>query len=184
MKWKLVDLDAVPAQSWRNGRGLTRELLAWPDAASWRVRLSVADISASAHFSRYEGIERWFAVVEGDGVVLHAHGSERLLTRADAPLRFDGGVPMYCTLLEGETRDFNLMAPPGAAQMWRVRGRRSLRAGAGQLLAVYCHHEPAQVKLGGSRLDVPPRHLAWLQVEETAAGTLACDHALWMEVAP
>lgn len=184
MKWNLVALDAVPPQPWRNGRGLTRELLAWPQPASWRVRMSVADIAASAHFSRFDGIERWFAVVEGDAVVLHSQGSERLLTHADPPLRFDGSVPMYCTLFDGSTRDFNLMAPPGSAQMSRVRGRRSVHAHAGQLLAVYCHHDPALVELAGSRLDVPPRHLAWLQLEQPAAGTLACDHGLWMEVAP
>lgn len=184
MKWNLVALDAVPPQPWRNGRGLTRELLAWPDPVAWRVRMSVADLTASANFSRFEGVERWLAVVEGDGIVLHAHGSERLLTRADAPLRFDGGAPVYCTLFDGSTRDFNLMAPPGAAQMWRVRGRRTVHAHPGQLLAVYCHQEPAQVELAGRRVDVPRRHLAWLQLQEAAAGTLTGDHALWIEVTP
>jgi uncharacterized protein len=184
MNFTLVALDAIAPQPWRNGRGETRELLAWPDATNWKARMSVADVTAPANFSRFEGVERWFAVVEGDGVVLHMQATERLLTRADAPLRFPGAIPVYCTLFGGSTRDFNLMADRGRSNMWRVRGRRSFAASAGQLLAAYCHQEPAQLELGGHRVHVPPRHLAWLHVEQPAAGTLVSDHALWMEVKP
>lgn len=185
MNWQLVDLDAIVPQPWRNGRGMTRELLALPDAAHWTVRMSVADITAACNFSRFDGVERWFAVVDGGGVVLHTQGKERLLTRADPPLSFDGASPVHCTLFADSTRDFNLMAPPGRAQMWRVRGRRSFRASQGQLLAVYCHRESAQLECAGQQVEVPPRHLAWVQLEgAAAAGTLVSDHALWMEVSP
>jgi hypothetical protein len=68
--------------------------------------------------------------------------------------------------------------------MWRVRGRRSFSASEGQLLAVYCHRELAQLETAGQRFEVPPRHLAWLQLDQAAAGTLVSDHALWMEVSP
>jgi environmental stress-induced protein Ves len=184
MNWQLVALDAIAPQPWRNGRGVTRELLALPDAASWKIRMSVADITAPCNFSRFDGVERWFAVVDGDGVILHTQGKERLLTRADAPLCFDGASPVHCTLFRDSTRDFNLMAPPGRAQVWRVRGRRSFRAGAGQLLAVYCHREFAQLETAARRFEVPPRHLAWVQLDQAASGTLVSDHALWIEVAP
>ena len=184
MNWQVVALDAAPPQPWRNGRGVTRELLAWPDAVAWRVRMSVADITAPARFSRYDGIERWFAVVQGAGVALHWDGAERLLTRAHAPLSFTGSAAMYCTPLDGSTRDFNLMAPPGRAQLWRVRGRRSFDGRAGSLLAAYCHDEPAQLELAGQHLAVPPRHFAWLQLAQAAGGSIASDHALWMEVTP
>ena len=46
MSWNLVQLADVAPQPWKNGGGTTRELLAWPDAASWRVRLSVAEVAA------------------------------------------------------------------------------------------------------------------------------------------
>ena len=184
MNWQRVDLDSIVPQPWRNGRGMTRELLALPDATHWTVRMSVADITAACNFSRFEGVERWFAVVDGGGVVLHTQGKERLLTRADPPLSFDGASPVHCTLFADSTRDFNLMAPPGRAQMWRVRGRRSFSASEGQLLAVYCHREFAQLETAGQRFEVPPRHLAWLQLDQAAAGTLVSDHALWMEVSP
>jgi len=184
MKWNLVALANVPPQPWRNGGGATRELLAHPGPANWRVRMSVADVHAAGPFSRFEGIERWFAVLEGAGVVLRLAGEERLLTRGDPPLRFDGGVPVHCTLFTGATRDFNLMAAPGRAQMWRVRGRRSFGAEAGTLLAVYGHDEDAQLEFAGGRVLVPARYFAWTLLEQPGTGVVASDHALWMEVKP
>ena len=40
-----VQLSAVPPQPWRNGGGSTRELLAWPAAADWKLRVSLATIA-------------------------------------------------------------------------------------------------------------------------------------------
>src|SRR5258706_8972671 len=56
--------DIAPAP-WRNGGGLTRELLAWPDRSDWIVRISVAEILASGPFSEFPGVDRWFAVLHG-----------------------------------------------------------------------------------------------------------------------
>ena len=41
-----IDANAVAPQPWRNGGGRTRELLAWPDAQAWSVRISLAEIEA------------------------------------------------------------------------------------------------------------------------------------------
>jgi environmental stress-induced protein Ves len=184
MNWKLVALDAVPAQAWRNGGGLTRELLAWPQAMGWRLRLSVADVRADGPFSLFDGIERWFAVLEGDGVMLRMGDEEHQLTRGDAPLRFDGGRNVQCTLRAGPTRDFNLMAAPGRARLSRLRGTRSFSVAAGTLLAAYAHAEAARIALGDAVLELPPRHLAWRLLEQAADGEIACEDALWMEARP
>ena len=184
MTWTLVGLDAVRPQPWRNGGGVTRELLAWPASVGWRLRLSVADVQAAGPFSLFTGIERWFAVLEGDGVALRIGEEEHRLTRADPPLQFDGGRNVDCTLPGGATRDFNLMAAPGRARLWRVRGERGFRAGAGTLLAAYAHAFPAQLALAGTVTELPPRHLAWTQVQSSATGTLTAAEALWMEANP
>ncbi|AMO22417.1 hypothetical protein GCM10027034_27690 [Ramlibacter solisilvae] len=181
MKWELVALDAVAPQAWRNGGGLTRELLAWPTAAAWRLRLSVADVNAAGPFSPFPGIERWFAVLEGDGVVLRMDGEDLTLTSAEAPLRFDGGRSVDCALRGGATRDFNLMAPPGRARMWRARGRHRFDAPEGSLLAAYAHAASARVQVAGEALELPPRHLAWTRLDAPASGELASEDALWME---
>lgn len=106
----IVRADDVTPQPWRNGRGRTRELLAWPDPAAWRLRISVADIEADAPFSSFPGVARWLAVLKGAGIELSVAGqAARRLVRADDPFSFDGAAAAHCRLLDGPTRDLNLM---------------------------------------------------------------------------
>jgi uncharacterized protein len=42
----LVRVAEIAPVAWRNGGGVTRELLAWPDPEDWLLRVSVADIHA------------------------------------------------------------------------------------------------------------------------------------------
>ncbi len=104
-----VAADAVSPQAWRNGGGSTRELLCWPSADTWTVRISLADIDADGPFSAFAGVERWFVVVEGAGVALRFAEGRREVRAGDAPLRFDGSAAPGCSLLDGPTRDLNLM---------------------------------------------------------------------------
>ncbi len=100
--------DCAP-QPWRNGGGTTRELLAWPQAPDWRLRVSVADIDRDGPFSPYPGVERWFVVTDGDSVELDLPSGPVSVGPGDAPLRFDGEAAPACRLLHGPSRDLNLM---------------------------------------------------------------------------
>ncbi len=108
---RLLRTIDVPPQRWRNGGGTTRELLAWPtaDAGDWQVRISVADIEADGPFSAYPGVERWFTVLQGAGVELSIAGVPQCLHRGDPPVQFDGAAAVACRLIDGPTRDLNLM---------------------------------------------------------------------------
>lgn len=129
MSWHLSALDSAAPQRWRNGGGTTRELLAWPSAHSWRLRISVAEVESDGPFSTFAGVERWFAVVAESGVELSIGGATHRLTAADAPLRFSGEAATSCRLLDGPTRDLNLMLrgmrggmfAAVAGQPWRSR---------------------------------------------------------------
>jgi len=182
MSWHLVSLENCPAQSWRNGGGLTRELLAWPDTTDWQLRLSVADVQASGPFSRYDGLERWFAVLEGNGVVLRSDLATHHLTEDSEPFHFDGAIAMDCTLVLGPTRDFNLMALPGRSRLQRVRGSTQFAAPADALLALYTHGSGAQLRTDSQLLELPPYHLAWARAERGATVDVLAEDALWMEV--
>jgi len=184
MTWNLVSLEAQPGQSWRNGGGTTRELLAWPQPAEWSIRISVADIQASGPFSRFEGIERWFAALDGDGVVLRSAFATHRLTPESEPFRFDGELPIECTLAHGPTRDFNLMALPGRARMQRVRGAAGVRGPAGALLALYTHATGAHLRSGDEAVTLPPYHLAWTIAVDTQVVQVTGEDALWMEAFP
>ena len=104
-----VAVHDVPPQAWRNGLGRTRELLCWPTGEEWKVRISLADIDADGPFSSFAGVDRWFVVVRGAGVALEFAQGRREARAGDAPLRFDGAAAPGCRLLDGPTRDLNLM---------------------------------------------------------------------------
>lgn len=182
MSWSIVPLAGIPSQPWRNGGGVTRELLAWPASGDWQVRISVADVSADGPFSLFQGIERGFAVLEGEGVALSLPGRVHRQTPASEPLLFDGGEPVHCELLGGATRDFNLMAPPGKGRLRRVRGSQAIATRKPVLLAAYAHAQGAQLKFGTQALELPPAHLAWRLQDAPLTGVVhGCD-ALWLEV--
>jgi uncharacterized protein len=128
----IVHADGIAATPWKNGGGFARDLLFWPGPEAWRVRISLADITRDGPFSAYPGVERWFAVVEGEGVELQFADGPRTLRRGDAPLCFDGATAPGCRLLAGSTRDLNLMLQGirgtlhlGAdfTEDWLLRGR-------------------------------------------------------------
>jgi uncharacterized protein len=119
MSIEVIELEHVTPTPWKNGGGTTRDLLAWPDAANWQLRISVAAIERDGPFSDFSGIDRWFTVLQGVGVALRM-GGERYEIRSGAPpLHFDGALAPMCWLLDGPTSDLNLLVrrDVGKAQM-------------------------------------------------------------------
>nr|WP_295776629.1 HutD family protein [Rhodoferax sp.] len=193
MSWRTVHLADVPASPWRNGGGLTRELAAWPDEDAWRWRMSVAEVTASGPFSRFEGITRWFAVLKGAGVALtvrtpsdsdDAGAGEHRLTSAEPPLCFDGAASTYCDLLDGPTQDFNLMVHGDClpARMVRVHGDLHVLAGASKIIAVYAVDSRASVRFNEEDLFVSAGTLVWRSLTKAATVHIRGAHVLWMEL--
>ena len=111
---RIVELDSIAPTPWKNGGGTTRDLLVWPDAAAWQLRISVAAIERDGPFSDFAGIERRFAVVEGAGVALQLGSERREVRRGAPPLRFDGALAPMCWRRDGPTRDLKLLVPRAA----------------------------------------------------------------------
>jgi uncharacterized protein len=156
---KLVRLDEIAPSPWRNGGGRTRELLAWPQADGWALRISVADIERDGPFSAFAGVDRWFAVIDGEGVALSFADGERQCRRGDAVLHFDGADAPGCRLLDGATRDLNLMVSRGRGAMRRVMHGEPAPA-ASTLRALYTADALA-LQAGGQAIDLPAGCLAW-----------------------
>jgi len=184
VNWHLVRLDDVPASPWRNGGGVTRELLAWPEAVDWTCRLSVAEVAQDGPFSRFDGVQRWFAVLDGAGVRLGLGGQWCDLDRQSKPFAFDGAVPVDCRLLAGPTRDFNLMVrqPLGPALMRRIKGDWSTTLKTTKLIAMYSMATGAEARFGSKITALPEACLAWQVVPAGADIGLSATEALWMEV--
>jgi len=182
--WNVVRLADIHATPWRNGGGVTRELAMWPESGDWAWRMSVADVDKSGPFSKFEGIERWFAVLEGAGVQLDVAGAAHRMTTADAPLFFDGGAATGCELIDGKTRDFNLMVRrgPKPSRMLRIEERFAETLHSGTTIAVYAHASAATVLFDEEVLQLAPASLAWRSVAGSAAVRVAARQALWMEI--
>ncbi|WP_454722807.1 MULTISPECIES: HutD/Ves family protein [Cupriavidus] len=134
-------LAALAPQPWKNGGGVTREIAAFPpgagmDAFQWRV--SVADIAADGPFSAFPGIDRQIVLLDGAGVRLLADdGSfDHRLDAVGVPFAFAGERGVQATLLDGATRDFNVMTRRGQcrASVLAQRGDFTVAAGTDAVL--------------------------------------------------
>jgi environmental stress-induced protein Ves len=111
-------LAALTPAPWKNGGGVTREIAVMPEGAGmaefdWRI--SVADIAADGPFSAFPGIDRQIALLEGAGVRLRADdgGFDHRLDQVGAPFAFAGETGVHASLVDGATRDFNVMTRRG-----------------------------------------------------------------------
>lgn len=100
-------------ERWKNGAGWTRQIHAEPHAdgaQGWDWRLSIAEIEQDAPFSAYPGIDRELVLLEGNGLRLcFEDGESRLLSPPHDRCRFAGERALRGELVDGPTRDFNLM---------------------------------------------------------------------------
>jgi hypothetical protein len=120
----LVHLTAADARRvpWRNGRGVTDELLVRPDGASFErgdfdVRISKATVPESGPFSTFEGFDRVLVVTQGVGLRLaHGDAPPGAMIRPLEPYRFSGDGPTAATLLDGPVSDFNVLLRRGRRQ--------------------------------------------------------------------
>ena len=196
-----VRLGDCPPQPWRNGGGLTRELLAWATAAhdtaavpgtappAWTVRVSVAEITRDGPFSPYPGVDRAFAVLEGRGVVLAWPQGGTVCRPGDEALRFDGAQAPGCRLVDGPTLDLNLMvqASAGRAAMRLARPGSSGPA-PGRWRGLYAHGGGRLATQGGV-VTLEPGTLCW-QATGAARGAddawqlLESDLAFWLALEP
>lgn len=105
---RVEDIAPVP---WKNGGGVTRELLAWPDPRHWILRISVAQIRESGPFSLFPGVDRWIAVLSGGSVRLETEGLATVeLNPSRTQLQpFSGDLLTHCEAGTTESCDFNVM---------------------------------------------------------------------------
>lgn len=183
MSLRRVALADCPPQPWRNGGGTTRELLAWPQAPLWALRVSVAAIDQDGPFSPYPGVQRWFAVLAGTGVRLAQPSGAIVVTPADEPIAFDGEDAPSCRLLEGPTQDLNVMVRRGAGgASLRVAAPGSRIDGDLRFRALYAAR-PAQLDVDDRTEPVAAGTLVWSDDRDAGAWTLREGrHAFWLQL--
>ena len=190
MNWQHIALAEATPLPWKNGGGTTRELLAWPPGvADWHWRISVAQVDADGPFSVFEGVQRWFAVLDGAGVALalgQGGALQQRLTQQSDAFCFDGALPVDCSLIKGPTQDLNLMvrSAHARAQMQRVRGTLAVTAQQGAARAIWTGASGAVLRDADRVWPVPAQTLAWTSAAPVQGLHIHSADALYMEIAP
>ena len=161
-RFAIADLPRTP---WKNGGGSTREVVCQPpgagmDSFDWRV--SIATIAQPGPFSVFTGIDRTILLLDGDGVRLHAPGHfDHRLDVPGHPFSFAGDVAVDCTLLGGESTDFNVMTRRGVvcAEVAVHHGAATIPAARGGVLLAL--EGGWQLSTLQETLDVPAGHGVW-----------------------
>lgn len=118
---RAADRTAMP---WKNGGGVTWEVAVGPtgsglDDFDWRI--SLAEVSEPGPFSRFDGIDRRFAVLDGR-IHLAVDGRAPLTLSVEDPVHaFPGEAICFATPVGGPTQDLNIMTRRGRAQAHAMR---------------------------------------------------------------
>lgn len=170
--------DAYETRPWKNGQGLTDEVLLLPEGAdrdAFDLRVSRASIGGRGLFSAFPGADRIITVIEGEGLVLEFDdGPVRLAPLA--PYTFDSGRTPDGVPLGGGVRVFNVMA---ARAVWSLGPARVQAAGPDtttSVLTVVLALAPG-VRVGDLALAAGDSALA-------GPGTEVCGPALLVALSP
>ena len=123
--------------AWKNGSGRTTEIVASPPGAdlgtfAWRV--SIAEVERDGPFSAFPGVERTLVLLAGNGMRLSGPDGAHDVRAPMDVATFAGESAVDCTLVDGPTRDFNLMVrrdrARGMLEVVREAARTFIRARA------------------------------------------------------
>lgn len=105
---------ALARLPWKNGAGVTREIVRQPSDASldesdWRV--SIAEVTSDGPFSIFPGMDRTIVLLDGPGLHLRSRCAalDHRLDTPGQPLRFGGELQTEARVLGGPSEDLNVM---------------------------------------------------------------------------
>jgi environmental stress-induced protein Ves len=104
----IITPSAFRTMSWKNGGGITHEILKEEAKGIFLWRLSIAEVKSDGPFSLFPGLSRILTVIEGDGLELATE--DRLLQALPlSPLAFSGDWPITSRRMGGHVKDFNVI---------------------------------------------------------------------------
>jgi uncharacterized protein len=181
----LFERDQLTPAPWKNGGGVTREIVRMParsqiDDFSWRA--SIAELSAGGPFSTFEGVDRVIVLLSGAGVHLRSSDGavDHMLGTPLAPFAFAGESDISASLIGGSSSDFNILTRRGTTNA-DVRVVRAIERLASSRAGVLFAAQGAwSVRSGEATYALPESGGIWWEgesetwdlVPERAAGAL------------
>jgi uncharacterized protein len=152
--------DSLTPTPWKNGGGLTREIVRVPVESQmedfvWRA--SLAELSTDGPFSTFAGVDRIIVLLSGGGV--HLRSTDGTIDyRLDTPLEpfvFAGESDIGASLINGPSSDFNVMTRRGFATA-DIRIIRAIeRLGASQAGVLFAARGGWSIRTVGSVYSLP-----------------------------
>lgn len=168
--------EAYAARPWRNGGGVTRDIVAVPKGAGdddflWRA--SIATIDAVGPFSAWSGVDRAFLLLRGSVLLTIGNEGERRVDPGAPAILFAGEEAIAVHPVDGPCIAFNLMARRGRVRIGLERWKAARPSAAGQCLLLA--EQPTRVCVNGDAIDLAQDDA--LLLTGVPAG-LAFDHPL------
>jgi uncharacterized protein len=132
---RIIRLNELQSQPWKNGGGITREIAALRknDSIVWRI--SLAEVVQDGPFSNFINLTRILTVVKGKGLRLKHQGGviNALLYE---PVLFDGKLAIHSELIDGPIADLNVIFDSNLCCASASVFSRSTRLGAGRTTVI------------------------------------------------
>jgi environmental stress-induced protein Ves len=139
---------------WANGRGTSFEIASdRNESGEWAWRLAMAPVNEDGPFSRIECVNRFLAVIQGNGMLLSVD-RKKVQCRPMQVVWFRGDAITDAMLTDGPITDINLMIRRKEAD-----GEMTIVAEAGQLRGasiVVAIGGSTQVQCGDSTIELEP----------------------------
>lgn len=117
MSIRIQRFDEHLKMPWKNGLGITREVISRPasdESGGFDWRISLATVGVAGPFSVFAGIDRTIAVLQGDGMQVTVDGRRETPLLVDSPpFAFSGNAEVQADCLGRETLDLNMMSRRG-----------------------------------------------------------------------
>jgi environmental stress-induced protein Ves len=110
---RILNPAGFRSQPWKNGGGITHEIVRWPDTDAYDIRASLADDRAPGPFSRFPGYRRWSFLAGSAPIALDVAGVPHELTARGDHIEVGGEVAITCALPAGPTRLLNILVRNG-----------------------------------------------------------------------
>ena len=180
---KAADRAAIP---WKNGGGVTRDVIVSPAGATlenfdWRI--SIAEIASDGPFSTFPGIDRQLAVLHGK-VALTLDGRPPVTLDPETPaLDFPGEAAVASQLVDGPSMDLNVMTRRGrynsrlsrlSSAQPKLKSSQVIVIAANSLIVISGNRVIAMAKLdallieGSASLTIGPKGADYYLIEVSA----------------